>query len=105
MYINTLNKKVFDDEETELYGLNLMGIREEAAMRLITREMILVALAILLIVAATLLYLKSVVISMILNISVGLAIGVSFFLYRIVFDIELFPFLNMMAAFLLLGKY
>jgi len=104
-YINNIANKVFDDEITQLYGLNLMGIREEAAMRLISKEMILVALAIMLIVAATLLYLKSVVISMILNISVGLAIGVSFFLYRIVFDIELFPFLNMMAAFLLLGNY
>lgn len=103
-YIDNLNKQSFDDEVTELFGLNLMGVREEAAMRLISQEMTLVALAIILIVAATLLYLKSVVISMMINISVGLAIGVSFFIYRIVFDIELFPFLNMMAAFLLLGK-
>lgn len=103
-YLESLNKQVFDDEVTQLAGINLMGLREEAAMRLISQEMTLVALAILLIVSATLLYLKSVVISMMINLTVGLSIGVSFFAYRIVFDIELFPFLNMMAAFLLLGK-
>lgn len=103
-YLESLNKQRFDDEVTQMAGINLMGLREEAAMRLISQEMTLVALAILLIVAATLLYLKSVVISMMINLTVGLSIGVSFFAYRIVFDIELFPFLNMMAAFLLLGK-
>lgn len=102
-YLESLNKQTFDDEVTRLAGINLMGLREEAAMRLISQEMTLVALAILLIVAATLLYLKSAVISMMINLTVGLSIGVSFFAYRIVFDIELFPFLNMMAAFLLLG--
>ena len=102
-YLENLDKRIFDDDETKLCGVNLAGIREEAAMRLISQEMALVALAILLIVTATLLYLKSVVISMMINLSVGLSIGVSFFIYRIVFDIDLFPFLNMMAAFLLLG--
>jgi hypothetical protein len=103
-YMNDFHRKTFDDKVTSINGLNLMGIRQEAAMRLISQEMSLVALAIILIVIATLLYLKSVVISMMINLSVGLSVGVSFFAYRIVFDIDLFPFLNMMAAFLLLGN-
>lgn len=102
-YMNDLNQKHHDDHVTKLNAINLIGIREEAAMRLISQEMSLVALAILFIVTATLLYLKSIVISMMINISVGMAIGIAFFIYRIIFDIELFPFLNMMAAFLLLG--
>ena len=103
-YMNEYHKKVFDDKMTKVSGLNLMGIREQAAMRLISQEMSLVALAIILIVIATLLYLKSVMISIMINLGVGMSVGVSFFAYRIVFDIDLFPFLNMMAAFLLLGK-
>ena len=104
-YMNEYHKKSFDDKLTKVSGLNLMGIREQAAMRLISQEMSLVALAIILIVIATLLYLKSVMISIMINLGVGMSVGVSFFAYRIVFDIDLFPFLNMMAAFLLLGKF
>ena len=80
-----------------------MGLRENAAMRFISQEMILVALAIVLIVIVTLLYLKSIFISLIVNLGVGMSVGVAFFAYRIVFDIDLFPFINMMAAFLLIG--
>jgi hypothetical protein len=80
-----------------------MGIRQETAMRLISQEMALVAVAITLIVIVTLLYLKSIFISMIVNIGVGMSVGCSFFTYRIVFDIDLFPFINMMACFLLIG--
>ncbi len=72
-------------------------------MRLLSQEMTLVALAISLIVVVTLLYLKSIFISMIVNLGVGMSVGISFFAYRIVFDIDLFPFINMMAAFLLIG--
>lgn len=93
----------FHDRETQMLGINLMGIRQETAMRLISQEMTLVALAISLIVIVTLLYLKSIFISMIVNLGVGLSVGISFFAYRIVFDIDLFPFINMMAAFLLIG--
>ncbi len=72
-------------------------------MRFISQEMLLVALAITLIVIVTLLYLKSIFISMIVNFGVAMSVGVAFFAYRIVFDIDLFPFINMMAAFLLIG--
>jgi hypothetical protein len=87
----------------DLVGINLAGIRQEAAMRIISDEMILIALAISFIVIVTLLYLKSIFISLIVNLSVAMSVGVAFFAYRIVFDIDLFPFINMMAAFLLIG--
>jgi hypothetical protein len=84
-------------------SINLKGLRENAAMRFISQEMSLVAVAIILIVIVTLLYLKSIFISLIVNLGVGMSVGVAFFAYRIVFDIDLFPFINMMAAFLLIG--
>ncbi len=102
-YLKNFHHQRYDDKETSLAGINLMGIRQDAAMRFIGQEMSLVGLAIALIVTVTLLYLKSVVISMIVNLGVGMSVGVSFFAYRIVFDIDLFPFINMMAAFLLIG--
>ncbi|CAF0855134.1 unnamed protein product [Brachionus calyciflorus] len=92
-----------DVNGTDLYGINLSGIRMEAAMRVIGAEMSLIALAITLIVIVTLLYLRSIFISMIVNLGVAVSVGVSFFFYRIVFGIVLFPFINMMAAFLLIG--
>ena len=102
-YLEYFHNKEYDDKETQLVSLNLMGIRQEAAMRFISQEMVLVALAIVLIVIVTLLYLKSIFISMIVNLGVGMSVGVAFFAYRIVFDIDLFPFINMMSAFLLIG--
>ena len=102
-YLKYFHKSRYDDKVTHLEGINLMGIRQDAAMRLLSEEMLLVALAIGLIVVVTLLYLKSVVISMIVNLGVAMSVGVSFFAYRIAFDIDLFPFINMMAAFLLIG--
>ncbi len=103
LYLKKIDTKVFDDHETKITGINLIGIRQEVAMRLISKEMSLVALAIGLIVIATLLYLKSTFISMLVTVGVAMSVGVSYFAYRIVYDIELFPFLNLMAAFLLIG--
>lgn len=102
-YMKEFHSVKFDDSRTKLIGLNLAGIRQEAAMRILSSEMSLVALAITLIVIVTLLYLRSIFISMIVNLGVAMSVGVAFFTYRIVFDIELFPFINMMAAFLLIG--
>ena len=102
-YLKYFHHHRYDDHETKLASINLMGLRENAAMRFISQEMVLVALAIILIVIVTLLYLKSIFISLIVNLGVGMSVGVAFFAYRIVFDIDLFPFINMMAAFLLIG--
>ena len=102
-YLKHFWKATYDDQVTKVIGINLMGIRQEAAMRFINEEMLLVALAITLIVIVTLLYLKSLFISMIVNLGVAMSVGIAFFAYRIVFDIDLFPFINMMTAFLLIG--
>lgn len=103
LYMKNFHMRTFDDHMTEMFGLNLAGIRETAAMRLISQEMLLVAIAITLIVVVTLLYLRSIFISMVVNLGVGMSVGVAFFAYRIVFGWDLFPFLNMMAVFLLIG--
>lgn len=103
LYMAHFHTQTFDDTVTEMIGLNLAGIREAAAMRLISQEMLLVAIAITLIVIVTLLYLRSIFISMVVNLGVGMSVGVAFFAYRIVFGWDLFPFINMMAVFLLIG--
>jgi hypothetical protein len=72
-------------------------------MRLLAEDMKLVIVAISLICLITLLYLRSSTIALIVLIGVALSVGVSFFLYRIVMNLDLFPFINMMAAFLLIG--
>ncbi|RNA32484.1 dispatched -like protein [Brachionus plicatilis] len=95
--------KLGDINGTELNAINLAGIRMEAAMRVIGAEMMLIAVAITLIVMVTLVYLRSIFISFIVNLGVVVSFGIAFFFYRIVFGIVLFPFLNMMAAFLLIG--
>ncbi len=102
-YIKYFHKKHYDDQETKIVGINLMGIRQDAAMRLLSQDMILVALAISLICITTLLYLRSISIAMIVNVGVALSVGVAFFAYRIIYNIDLFPFINLMAAFLLIG--
>ena len=97
------NFNLSDIDGIELNAINLAGIRMEAAMRVIGAEMMLIAVAITFIVIVTLVYLRSVFISFIVNLGVVVSFGIAFFFYRIVFNIVLFPFLNMMAAFLLIG--
>jgi predicted RND superfamily exporter protein len=102
-YLKFFHNQQYNDKETKITGINLIGVRQDAAMRFISQDMILVALAISLICLTTLLYLRSISIAMIVNLGVALSVGVAFFAYRIVYNIELFPFINMMAAFLLIG--
>ena len=102
-YLKEFHHKNYEDGETKVVAINLLGIRQDAAMRFITQDMILVALAISLICITTLLYLRSISIAMIVNLGVALSVGVAFFAYRLVYNIDLFPFINMMAAFLLIG--
>jgi predicted RND superfamily exporter protein len=65
--------------------------------------MLLVLIATALIIGITVLYLRSVSIALIIIVGAALSIGVSFFIYRAVYRIPIFPFMNLMSAFILIG--
>ncbi len=65
--------------------------------------MLLVLIATALIIGITVLYLRSVSIALIIIIGAALSIGVSFFIYRVIYRIPIFPFMNLMSAFILIG--
>ena len=66
-------------------------------------DMFLVLIATALIVGITVLYLRSVSIALIIIMGAGLSVGVSFFIYRVIYRIPIFPFMNLMSAFILIG--
>lgn len=65
--------------------------------------MFLVAMAAALIVGITVLYLRSISIALMIVIGATLSIGVSYFIYRVIYQIPIFPFMNLMSAFILIG--
>ena len=65
--------------------------------------MFLVAMAAALIVGITVLYLGSISIALMIVIGATLSIGVSYFIYRVIYQIPIFPFMNLMSAFILIG--
>ncbi|CAF4411156.1 unnamed protein product, partial [Adineta steineri] len=65
--------------------------------------MLLVLIATALIVGITVLYLRSVSIALVIIIGAALSIGVSYFIYRVIYRIPIFPFMNLMSAFILIG--
>ena len=65
--------------------------------------MLLVLMAAILIVGITVLYLRSVTIALIIVIGAILSLGVSYFVYRVIYRIPIFPYMNLMSAFILIG--
>ncbi len=65
--------------------------------------MLLVIIAAALIIGITVLYLRSVSIALVIVIGAALSIGVSYFIYRTIYRIPIFPFMNLMSAFILIG--
>ncbi|CAF0819815.1 unnamed protein product [Rotaria sp. Silwood1] len=93
----------YQDKFIKLIALNFANIRERAAMARISEDMLLVLIATALIIGITVLYLRSVSIALIIVVGAALSIGVSFFIYRVVYRIPIFPFMNLMSAFILIG--
>jgi predicted RND superfamily exporter protein len=65
--------------------------------------MLLVIIAAALIVGITVLYLRSISIALIIVIGAALSLGVSYFIYRVIYRIPIFPYMNLMSAFILIG--
>ncbi|CAF0937150.1 unnamed protein product [Didymodactylos carnosus] len=93
----------YRDEHVKLVALNFANVRERAAMSRISEDMLLVLIAMALIMAITILYLRSVSIALIIIISCAMSIGVSYFIYSVIYRIPIFPFMNLMSAFILIG--
>ncbi|CAF0755731.1 unnamed protein product [Adineta steineri] len=93
----------YQDKFIKLIALNFANVRERAAMARISEDMLLVLIATALIVGITVLYLRSVSIALVIIIGAALSIGVSYFIYRVIYRIPIFPFMNLMSAFILIG--
>ncbi|CAF0737563.1 unnamed protein product [Adineta steineri] len=93
----------FDDGLTRISALNFLDIRIPAAMKQIRVDMFFVILAISLIVAVTVIYLRSITVALMTNVCVILSFACAYFAYKIVFGIELFPYINLMSSFILIG--
>lgn len=108
----------FDDEWTRIAALNFLDIRIPTAMKQIRVDMSFVILAISLIIAVsflcsslflsiilqvTIVYLRSITVALMTNICVVLSFACAYFAYKIVFSIDLFPYINLMATFILIG--
>ncbi|CAF0976871.1 unnamed protein product [Rotaria sp. Silwood1] len=65
--------------------------------------MLLVIIAAALIIGITVCYLRSITIALMIVIGAALSIGVSYFVYRAIYRIPIFPFMNLMSAFILIG--
>ncbi|CAF2405578.1 unnamed protein product [Rotaria sp. Silwood2] len=65
--------------------------------------MLLVIIAAALIIGITVCYLRSITIALMIVIGAALSLGVSYFVYRVIYNIPIFPFMNLMSAFILIG--
>jgi len=65
--------------------------------------MLLVAIAAILIITITILYLRSISIALIIVFGAVFSLGVSYFIYRVIYQIPIFPYMNLMCAFILIG--
>jgi hypothetical protein len=112
----------FDDGWTRISALNFLDIRISTAMKQIRADMFFVLLAISLIVGVsfllfrrlkfpkpnfffqvTIIYLRSISVALMTNICVVLSFACAYFAYKIALGIDLFPYINLMATFILIG--
>ncbi|CAF0882361.1 unnamed protein product [Adineta steineri] len=93
----------FDDGSTKISGLNFLDIRISTAMKQIRADMFFVILAISLIVGVTIIYLRSITVALMTNICVMFSFACAYFTYKIALGIDLFPYINLMATFILIG--
>ena len=111
----------FDDGLTQISALNFLDIRIPTAMKQIRVDMFFVILAITLIIAVslslscpshhpcsslfqvTIIYLRSITVALMTNICVVLAFACAYFAYKVILGIDLFPYINLMATFILIG--
>ncbi|UJR30169.1 hypothetical protein I4U23_017709 [Adineta vaga] len=93
----------FDDGWTRISALNFLDIRISTAMKQIRADMFFVILAISLIVGVTIIYLRSITVALMTNLCVVLSFACAYFAYKIALGIDLFPYINLMATFILIG--
>ncbi|CAF1203962.1 unnamed protein product, partial [Adineta ricciae] len=93
----------FDDGWTRVSALNFLDIRIATAMKQIRADMFFVILAISLIVGVTIIYLRSITVALMTNICVVFSFACAYFAYKIALGIDLFPYINLMSTFILIG--
>ncbi|CAF4234288.1 unnamed protein product, partial [Rotaria sordida] len=107
IYIKKFSRKQqlskYKDEFVKLIALNFAAIREKAAMVQVYEDMLLIIMAATLIIGITLCYLRSITIALMIITGTALSLGMGCFVYNIIYRIPIFPFLNLMSAFILIG--
>ncbi|UJR06815.1 hypothetical protein I4U23_011102 [Adineta vaga] len=93
----------YKNQYIKLIALNFAYIREKAAMAQVYKDTFLVMIAAGLIILITIFYLHSIIIAFMIILSTILSLGVSYFIYRIIYGIPIFPTMSFMSVFILIG--
>ncbi|UJR19779.1 hypothetical protein I4U23_022913 [Adineta vaga] len=93
----------YQNQFIKMIALNFAYVREKSAMVQVFKDTFLSMVAAGLIVMITVIYLRSITIASMIILGTTLALGVSYFVYRVIYGIPIFPTLNFMSVFILIG--
>ncbi|CAF0753994.1 unnamed protein product [Adineta ricciae] len=93
----------YENQYLKLIAVNFAYVREKAAMVQVYKDTLLAMIAAGLIIMITVLYLRSIAIAFMIILGTTLASGVSYFVYRVIYGIPIFPTMSFMAVFILIG--
>ncbi|CAI5452267.1 unnamed protein product [Caenorhabditis angaria] len=113
--IGKINVFLREIEGVELVGVNF-NMKNEEFGKIICQDTFIGLLSAILVVSCFLLYSRSLIFTLVIISTVSLSAGIAFFIYTTVFNIEFFPFINLLVivilvsigaddAFLLLAYY
>lgn len=92
------------DGVTNVVAMEL-GLRDVIFDQLLISDLAYVGISATVITLLMFLYTKSVAVTLMVILSIFMALGVSYFVYTTVFGITFFPFINCMAIIICLGEY
>ncbi|CAF1105077.1 unnamed protein product [Adineta steineri] len=93
----------YKNQFIKLIALNFAYVREKAAMVQVYKDTFLSVIAAGLIIIITIVYLRSITIAFMIVLGTTLSLGVSYFIYRVIYGIPIFPTLNFLSIFILIG--
>ncbi|KAK2165634.1 hypothetical protein LSH36_47g00000 [Paralvinella palmiformis] len=101
-FTKTFDEKVVEDDDVIVSGLH-MNIEQQVFGVYVKRDISLYALAMVMVVVVLLLYLQSIVLMIAVVANVVITLCLSFFIYYYVIQLHFFPFINLIAALLLIA--
>ena len=101
-YLDNFEKQVVQDGDIVIPALH-MNIENELFNRYVKEDITLYAIAMAMVVVVLLLYLRSVVLMIAVVINVIITLCLAFFFYHYIIQLHFFPFINLIAALLLIA--